>query len=85
VKVTGPDGTNPITDKQLRDLRGALVYAHEPFEAFAAREKRDLVNAIDDALYGPNVYTTHSDYYEQKRAARAHCAEAWNDLYGGQS
>lgn len=74
-----------ITDEQIRELRAATVYAEAPFDAFARREARDLLNTCDDAIFGPNVYTTHSDYYGQKREARSRCAEILNARAEGKS
>lgn len=70
MKVTGPDGDNPITDEQIRELRslGSTPVTGNGIEY-----------ACDVALCELDLETST---IQQRRAARARCAAAWNARHG---
>ncbi len=68
--VTGPDGDNPITDAQIRQVRDA-----------ATRERdATLLGTALNALRTPGWYFQNGPAYD---AARKRCAAAWNARHGG--
>jgi hypothetical protein len=72
--VTGPDGDNPITDEQIRELsRGARRrMSRLESEAGDGDIERSAFVALD------RRFTT-----DKRDAARKHLAAAWNARQGG--
>lgn len=64
--VTGPDGDNPITDEQIRDLRDEV-----------RAEIERLIGIKNNCLDGLDVGAS-----PQRAAARARCAAAYNARLG---
>jgi hypothetical protein len=69
VKVTGPDGDNPITDAQIRELRAVHL---DPSPLW----RREYAIALGEQR-------TVNDPEGDMRTARARCAAAWNARQGG--
>lgn len=70
--LTGPDGDNPITDAQIRELR-EQARNRKPHADFR------LWTTCDDALerIAPRA-ASRARRLKKRNAARTRCAEAWN-------
>lgn len=84
MKVTGPDGDNPITDDQIR------TWESDELQRLRSSTKRwavvDLATtALTELLFSGGTVKDLRAAMAARKLARGQCADAWNARYGGES
>jgi hypothetical protein len=78
--VTGPDGDNPITDEQIRELRADYFSDHTSYTNGSELSASAQLDVFDVALWPSDV---HARAWLTPAEARTRCAAAWNARQGG--
>lgn len=92
MKVTGPDGDNPITDKQIRELYKDLQRDLRRMTKLAGSAANLETEALRSDIAKCSIALTDRramamllpGVAQGIERARSRCAEIWNALHGGE-